>query len=343
MPAHWKTNVSPEVEARISAALSHREGDRVPVWECIENPALVNHFAQEGDEPLDSLARAYRELGVDVCPWVDQSALPGCESESGEKDFPITSLDQLEAELKEEEPDWEDLESQLREEYFAYRDLLAPRTMFVPTGSTGLNALYLETGLERFCEWMADAPELLESVLRKRARDNRRWAETVARERLCPIFLLADDVACKNRLLFSPRFLRRVFLPAVRTMCEPLAEAGVSVIFHSDGDITELLPELIEAGIHGIHPIEPLAGMNIAELKREHGDSLVLVGNVDSSQLLPNGTPEEVRRAARECLRIASPGGGHFIGSSGQIGPGVPLENALAFFEACREYGRYGP
>lgn len=342
MSADWKTNVSPDVEARVLAALSHREGDRVPVWECIGNPALVRHFAQEGNDTLESLARTYRELRVDVCPWVDLSALQGHE-EPGKKDFPITGLDQLEAELSEEEPNWDDLAGQLKEEYFAYRDLLAPRTMFVPTGSTGLNALYMETGLQRFCEWTADAPELLEAVLRKRARDNRRWAETVARERLCPLFLLADDIACKGRLLFSPRFLRRVFVPAVRTMCEPLTDAGISVIFHSDGDITELLPDLIDAGIEGIHPIEPLAGMNIAELKREHGDRLVLVGNVDSSQLLPNGTPEEVRRATRECLRIASPGGGHFIGASGQIGPRVPLENALAFFEECDEYGRYGP
>jgi len=343
MCADWKTSVSPEVEARVLNALSHREGDRVPVWECIENPALVRHFARAGDQPLDSLARTYRELGVDVCPWVDQSALPGCQEDTDTKDFPITGLDQLEAELEEEEPDWDDLEGQLTQEYVAYRDFLAPRTMFVPTGGTGLNALYLETGLQRFCEWMADAPELLEAVLSQRARHNRRWAETVARKRLCPIFLLADDIACKGRLLFSPRFLRRAFLPAVRMMCEPLAEAGIRVIFHSDGDITELLPELVEAGIHGIHPVEPLAGMDIEKLKKEYGDRLVLVGNVDSSQLLPHGTPEEVRHAVRECLHIAAPGGGHFISSSGQIGPRVPLENAMSYFDACHEFGRYSP
>lgn len=340
MNSRWQTAVSPEVEARIVAALEHREGDRVPVWECLDNPAVIDHFRRPADEPLDALARAYRELGVDVCPCVDPSSQSDEPYERHETP-PVSTPDRLADEPEELDRDWPELECELIGEYRAYRDLLAPRTMFVPTGSTGFAALYLEVGLVRFCEWAADRPDAVESALRRRAAANRRWAETVARERLCPIFLLADDVACKDRLLFSPAFLRRTFLPAVRTMCEPLRRAGIRVIFHSDGNVSALLDDLLDAGIDGLHPVEPVAGMDIGALKESCGDRLVLVGNVDSSRLLPDGSPGEVRDGVRECIRVASPGGGHFVGSSGQVGPRVPLGNVFAFFRACRDFGRY--
>jgi len=152
---------------------------------------------------------------------------------------------------------------------------------------------------------------------------------------------IGEDIAYKDRLIFSPRWLRRVFLPTLALLVEPLREAGVKVIFHSDGYLMPILDDLLEVGIAGLNPIEPLAGMDIGYLKRRYGGRLILVGNVDCSRTLPLGTVEDVRRAVRECVLAASRGGGHFIGSSSEITPAVPLENVLAFFEACREFGRY--
>jgi uroporphyrinogen decarboxylase len=57
--------------------------------------------------------------------------------------------------------------------------------------------------------------------------------------------------------------------------------------------------------------------------------------------LLPLGTPEQIREAVRDAMRVAAPGGGLFIGSSSEIIPVTPAENVLAFYEACRTYGRY--
>ena len=85
-----------------------------------------------------------------------------------------------------------------------------------------------------------------------------------------------------------------------------------------------IVEDLISAGIDGLHPLEPLAGMDIGLLKRRYGSKLVLVGNVDCSQLLPFGTRDEIRNAVKACLRAASPGGGHFINSSTQVLPSHP-------------------
>ena len=339
----WQINVDADVEARIMAAANHQEGDRVPIWDYIDNPAVFHHFRRPGEDPDVTMARVYHELGIDLCRGY---AIPQSEEERNEALTrwhrpPVTRPEQLQEDLKEPESSWDEVRAQLIEQYRRQRDLLAPRTMYVPGGGTGFHALYNRVGLLRFCEWMRDHDDLLMAVLDRYSADNARWAAAAAEERLCPVFFIGDDIAFKGRLMFSPDYLRRTFIPALRRVCEPLLSAGVKVIFHSDGDVTEILDDMIEVGIAGLNPIEPLAGMDIGRLKRRYGRRLILVGNVDCSQTLPLGTVEEVREAVRECGRAASAGGGHFIGSSSEITPSTPLENVFAFYEACHEFGRY--
>ena len=344
--SHWQTTVDPDVEARILAAANHREGDRVPIWDYIDNPAVFEHFRRGQEGPHRTMARVYHRLGIDLCRGY---ALPPEEGEqTGARtrwaERTITCPRQLKEELAEpqgSEEEWEEFGEQMLRDYRRMRDNLAPRTMFVPGGGTGLTALYSAMGLETFCLWTRDHPDLIEAVLRRRARENAWWARLAAEERLCPLFFVGEDIACKGRLLFSPDWLRRHFLPALRMVIEPLAGAGVKVIFHSDGYLMEILEDLIDAGIAGLNPIEPLAGMDIQFLKRRYGNRLILVGNVDCSQTLPLGSVEDVRRAVKDCIRVAGPGGGHFVGSSSEITPATPLRNVLAFYRACHTYGRY--
>ena len=339
----WQTAVDEDVEQRIIASADHREGDRVPVWDCLESPALIRYFQGEGDDAHAALAKAYGELGIDLCTSCSVADEFATEADAGDgrSGAEIRTVEQLEGELEGGEYDWGDLRGQLLTEYFANRDLVAPRTMYVPGGSTGFHALCYSVGLERFSRWTYEHPDLIEAVLDRYAHMNALWSRTVAEEKLCPLFFVGDDIAAKGRLLFSPAYLRRAFVPRLKQICEPLKAAGMKVIFHSDGNIMEILEDLIEAGVDGLHPIEPLAGMDISDLKGRYGDRLILVGNVDASQLLTRGTPKEIRAATSECIAEASPGGGHFIGSSGGMTPAIPLENIFAFYGACRELGSY--
>jgi len=339
----WQIAVATDVEARIMAAANHEEGDRVPIWDYIDNAAVFEHFRREGDQPDQTMARAYHGLGIDLCRGY---CLPQSPQERNEAltrwSMPrISSPDELRKELDAPTGSWDDFARELLQDYRWRRDLLAPRTMFIPAAGTGLTDLYTSIGLQRFCEWTCDYPDLVEEALRRRALENARWAALAARERLCPLFFIGEDIAFKGRLMFSPAWLRRVFIPTLRLMCEPLVEAGVKVIFHSDGNVMQALDDLIGTGIAGLNPIEPLAGMDIGYLKRRCGSRLILVGNVDCSQVLPLGSTEDVQRAVRRCVRAASAGGGHFIGSSSEITPSTPLENVFAFYDACREFGQY--
>ena len=83
------------------------------------------------------------------------------------------------------------------------------------------------------------------------------------------------------------------------------------------------------------------ASMDIAEMKRVYGDKICLIGNIDCAHLLSFGSPEDVKNAVKECIRKASPGGGHIISSSNVIHDGVPPKNYNAMIKTTKEYGTY--
>ncbi|MBS3764452.1 MAG: hypothetical protein KGZ25_14235, partial [Planctomycetes bacterium] len=306
---------------------------------------VFNHFRRPGDEnPHVTMGRLYNELGIDLCRGYCTPQTPE-ERNEAQTHWPRKDV-QSPADLQEElntpaNDSWAELKPQLLGHYRWMRDNLSPRTMFVPSGGTGLTDLYTSAGFQPFCEWCKDYPGLIRSVLGKRARENAKWAQTVAQERLCPLFFLGEDIGGKNSLLFSPEWLRQNFFPNLALNIEPLATANIKVIFHSDGYIMEILDDLVEMGIAGLNPIEPIAGMDIKYLKKRYGERLILVGNVDSSHTLVRKKPRDVRRAVKDCIRAASPAGGHFIASSSEITPTTPLKNIFAFYEACHTFGQY--
>jgi len=357
MPApSFQELLDPAVHDRIMKSLHHQEGDRVPIWDLIDNRPTYEHFAPGETDPLVASVKVYHGLGIDLCRaylWPFAAEDEGCVTDddagsewrvSGQSQWRTKRPFRTVEDLAKFEP-WEPNEAWLRDQdipsHMAAREAFAPLTMYVPGGGCGFHAARDHVGFELFAVGLYDARADIERIVECFRNDAVARAKAYAEANLCPMYFIGDDVAYKNKLMFSPKMMRELFIPCLEACCRPLKEAGIQVIFHSDGDVTSLMDDMIEAGIDGINPIEPLAGMDIGHLKRRYGDRLVLVGNVDCSQTLPLGTPEDVREAVRECVRAVSPGGGHFIGSSSEVVPATPLENVLAFYEACREYGRY--
>jgi len=343
------------VEDRIMAALNFEEGDRVPIWDYVDNRAVHDYFARPGETYEQGMVRVYHGLGIDLCRGYGCSFSESDEGEVHESETVSTKVSgrtrwvtkraiRSLADLATYEPSVL-TEEQARgpwvEEIRRRQELFAPFTMYVPGGGCGFHATYGLMGLELFSLAIYEAPDHLRRIMDTLCGNSVRRARAAAEARVCPIFFIGDDIAYKGTTMFSPAFLREWFIPCLRRVCEPLNAAGVKVIFHSDGNINSIIDDLIEAGVDGINPIEPLAGMDIGELKKRYGRRLVLVGNVDCSQVLPLGTRADVIKAVRECIRAASPGGGHFIGSSSEIVPSTPLQNVLTFYRACREFGRY--
>ncbi len=153
--------------------------------------------------------------------------------------------------------------------------------------------------------------------------------------------MCGDDLAYKTGLMMSKKDFKEFLLPYYKEMIDLAHSKGVPFIKHSDGNIWEILPLFVEAGIDAINPLEPVAGMDIGEVKQKYGDKICLIGNIDCGDLLCRKTPEEVERVVKETIKKAAPGGGYIVSSSNAIQRAVRPENYRAMIDATRKWGKY--
>jgi 5-methyltetrahydrofolate--homocysteine methyltransferase len=150
----------------------------------------------------------------------------------------------------------------------------------------------------------------------------------------------ADDVAFKTGLFLPPKLMREMWLPRLKRIHEPALSAGKPVMFHSDGNIDELAPMLLEAGVDCVHPLDPY-GVDYRSFKKKWGSLLCLAGNIDIEFPLAHGTPEEVDQDVKKHMEVMKPGGGYVCSSSHSIVNYIPHENYIAMLNAVHKYGPY--
>lgn len=156
------------------------------------------------------------------------------------------------------------------------------------------------------------------------------------------IFRMADDLASQKAPLMSPGTFRRLFKPLYREYIDSVrARTPARIVFHSDGNVVPLLDDLLEMGVDALNPVQPSAMGDTAALKARFGDRLGFVGGVDTQEVLPHGTLEQVRAEVHRRVRDLAPGGGYILAAVHSIQVDVPPENILAMADAAREFGRY--
>lgn len=152
------------------------------------------------------------------------------------------------------------------------------------------------------------------------------------------VFFFANDLGSQEDLLMSPELFRKYLLPGFKKIINQAKKYGYKVLFHSCGAISKVIPDLIDAGIDGLHPLQSKAkGMNAEYLAKEYKRDIVFVGGVDTQELLPFGTVDEVKKEVRRLKRVF---GERFIVSPSHEGvlPNIPTENIVAMREAALEY-----
>ena len=149
--------------------------------------------------------------------------------------------------------------------------------------------------------------------------------------------LIGNDMGSQRGLMLSPDMVRRFIIPGCKKLVEQAHSYGLKVIYHSCGSIVDIIPDLIEAGVDIIHPIQALAaGMEPQGLKEKFGDKVSFCGGVDTQDLLVNGTPEDVQKKVKE-LRTIFPTGLIISPSHEAILPDNPPANIQALFDEAQK------
>jgi len=195
-------------------------------------------------------------------------------------------------------------------------------------------------GVENFLMDMILNPQLVHDLIEVCQSYDLRLTERAVKAGV-DIVVLGDDYADKNGPMMSPKHFREFILPGLKRAVDSAHAAGAYVIKHTDGNIMPILDMIVDTGIDGLNPLEPVAKMDIGLVKKRYGHRVCLVGNIDCGEVLSRCTPQRVREEVRKCIAAASPGGGHMLSSSNSIHSSVKPENYMAMVEALREFGRY--
>ncbi|MFP3852731.1 MAG: uroporphyrinogen decarboxylase family protein [Anaerolineales bacterium] len=200
-------------------------------------------------------------------------------------------------------------------------------------------------GTERFLMDLVEDPDYARRLVDKVTEIidglNRAMLEACG-ENIDMIELPGDDYAGNENLIISPAMFREFFKPGLRRMVETIKSfrEDLRVMFHSDGMIDPLLPELIDIGVDVVHPLEPVEAMDLSEINEKFGDEIAFLGGVDIQGAM-RGDRSQVETEVKERIRQLGPGGGYVLAPSNHLQADVPVENVITLFEAAQEYGRY--
>jgi uroporphyrinogen decarboxylase len=195
-------------------------------------------------------------------------------------------------------------------------------------------------GMENLLMAVVSEPELVRALVDQSVDLKQNMAREVA-ARGAQFVYTGDDVASNTGPLMSPRHFRTLFYPGLCRVMGGYKELGLYVIKHTDGNLWPILDMIVDSGIDCLDPIDPQAGMDLAEVKAKYDGRIALKGNVDCAHLLTFGTPQETAEATRRALAHGMPGGGFICSSSNSIHSGVKPENYVAMMRTIRQEGRY--
>jgi len=200
-------------------------------------------------------------------------------------------------------------------------------------------------GLDQFLiDLVADKPFAHALLRRVTDLQKAKYGEFLRKTgRYLDIVRAGDDMGTQSQPLLSPALYREMIKPYHVEFFSSIKErTDAALMFHSCGNVYPLIPDLMEAGVDILNPIQVSAKeMEPERLKREFGDRLAFSGAIDTQRVLPYGTPEEVEGEVRQRIQELGPGGGYMIASVHNIQPDVPPENVMAMFRAGLKHGRY--
>ena len=204
---------------------------------------------------------------------------------------------------------------------------------------TGFNECWAQKlGLDIFSYLYFDDAQVITDYLNTYMEAELKRIEAIADRSLSPVVLIAEDFAYKGGTIFSPDLLRKELFPRIRQLTKAWHRHGLKVLFHSDGDWKDVIPDLVECGVDGFYCLEPSLGMDIVVLRNKWPEH-VWAGGLDGVDLMELGNPDQVRLHVQRIIEETDllHRGGVFIDTSSEINPMIKPENFVAMVQTVGE------
>ncbi|NVM02934.1 MAG: hypothetical protein HWN67_11390 [Candidatus Helarchaeota archaeon] len=239
---------------------------------------------------------------------------------------------------------WDPLNADIKERYSFYKTALKivkDKGPYILPGIGGFFEVTWESfGFENYSKLLFEHPDFIEQVTKNNEEFSRRLTEILIDKFNIEMLWVWDDLGYKTGPFINPRQYNKLIYPRMKSLVKFCHKNGVKVALHSCGNLNKILDKVIDTGIDALNPIEPSAHMDIFQIKKDY-KNLTLIGNLDTTDLLTRGTPEQVEAQVKKLIKFCAPGGGYIVGSGHSINPSITYENYNAMIQATLKYGEY--
>jgi uroporphyrinogen decarboxylase len=370
-------SVAQQKIARLRAALSHQESDRVPVGEFFWTGFVKRCKAKYGDkfDPYRHFDLDYIVVGPNMDPKIQQFEVIEQKGEDIVVKTGFGATIRRRSDLPM--PHYEAFSVKRPEDMaaFAFDDPADPRR-FLTGGDDQLNCvgddllrnlpawderlndyvddfaifgsvcevyefLWRIVGSENALYWMATDTDLFQAFVDRCGKflfDFAAAQIAAAKGRLAGMYIWGDVAYVKGMLFGAPRW-REMFKPHVKKLIDLCHQHNLMTIYHGCGDARAIYDDYAEIGLDGYNPLEAKAGLDVVEIKKKMGNRLAFVGNIDVREL-ESGDPARIEREVRYKLQAAK-GGGWVFQSDHSVSSGVAPESYELAIKTLREWGNF--
>ncbi len=200
-----------------------------------------------------------------------------------------------------------------------------------PIGIT-MNTYSILRGREQAMIDLYERPDFVSAVIEMQADAAIEQAEKLLKTGI-DAFYIGDPAASSS--LISPQHFERFCLPAYQKFCRYFLDAGILIYIHICGNVNPILEMMAACGAHAVEPLDPLGGVSVADAKQRIGESVALMGGVNTLTLA-DGSEEDVRAEAVRKCREGGPFG-YILAAGDMVPPGTPFQNLQAMVEVSRK------
>jgi len=347
---------------RVLRALNHQVPDRVPIQ---DSPwgATVSRWRKEGlsedISPDEYFGYEFAFFGADLSPRFPVKVIEKNEEyiitttpmggvRKNHRDY-STTPEIIDYPIKTKD-DWKEIKKRLKPDFtrIDWATGLANNKTAIEEGkfvcfsaACGYDALQSYMKSDQLLITIAEDPEWVKDMVMTLAELIIVTAELMMNNgfKFDGAFLY-NDMGYRNGLLFSPDSYRKTHYEADRLLYGYFHSKGLKTLLHSCGNVTELVPLLIEVGLDCLQPLEVKAGMDVITLKEKYGDRLAFMGNIDV-RLMADEDPAKIEEEIKKKFEVAKRGGGYIYHSDHSIPNNVSFQQYCRVMELVKKYGVY--